>query len=330
MNAIFVQSPAASRRMVIVLALLLVTLPACAEGPTEPDSRRPFMSQVAQPASRSVHLSVASAATAADDGPQDGIFDRLTPANLGSVNNNGFTSFRTALEFPLAAIPEGATIVASVLDFDVEAFEGPRSLEVHGYVGDGLAALTDVDGGERQWSGTVDGSGTQTFTVDVSGQVSSLVREGTTHAGYSFREEPANDANYTVMHVPVDRAVLSVTYVVERHVEIVVRPSDEGAPIVVRAGGHVPVAILSELGFDAVEEVDVPTLTLGKTGTELSLVFCNEGSDDVDLDGLDDLVCHFSIAASGLTAEDDEVTLLGRTRGDQQIRGVASVRIVGG
>jgi len=44
-----------------------------------------------------VNLSFMSADTAVDDGPQDGVFDTFRPLNLGSVVNNGWTSFRTAL-----------------------------------------------------------------------------------------------------------------------------------------------------------------------------------------------------------------------------------------
>jgi hypothetical protein len=53
-----------------------------------------------------ITLNAIAFASASDDGPQDGIFDDFLIGN-GSITNNGFTSFRTALEFGLAAIPFG-------------------------------------------------------------------------------------------------------------------------------------------------------------------------------------------------------------------------------
>ena len=44
-----------------------------------------------------IDLNAVVVATATDDGPQDGIFDSFPPLNLGSVNNNGFESFRSCL-----------------------------------------------------------------------------------------------------------------------------------------------------------------------------------------------------------------------------------------
>jgi hypothetical protein len=52
------------------------------------------------------------------------------------------------------------------------------------------------------------------------------------------------------------------------------------------------VAILSEPDFDAPADVDVSSLRFGRTGTEESLAFCNDGGD-LNGDGRDDLMCHF-------------------------------------
>src|SRR5262245_49043047 len=37
-----------------------------------------------------IDLTFVSAATAEDNGPQDGVFDSISPINFGLVNNNGF------------------------------------------------------------------------------------------------------------------------------------------------------------------------------------------------------------------------------------------------
>lgn len=132
------------------------------------------------------------------------------------------------------------------------------------------------------------------------------------------------------MDVSTDRTVLAVSYRVERRVEIDVRPSDEGAPVVLRSGGHVPVAILSQSDFSAPEEIDVGSLTFGKTGTEPSLAFCNDEPDDLNLDGFEDLVCHFFTNEAGFTPGDTEAVLRGSTRSGLPIRGVAAIRVIGG
>lgn len=90
-----------------------------------------------------VNLSFKSVATAVDDGPQDGVFDSFAPFNLGSVNNNGWTSFRTALEFDISAIPAGSVINAATLNMFFGWVEGTRQIALHGYVGDGTVQLAD-------------------------------------------------------------------------------------------------------------------------------------------------------------------------------------------
>jgi hypothetical protein len=52
-----------------------------------------------------VDVNVVAADAATDVGPQDGVFDAFDPSSLGLVNNNGFTSLRTALEFDISAVP---------------------------------------------------------------------------------------------------------------------------------------------------------------------------------------------------------------------------------
>ena len=81
---------------------------------------------------------------AVDDGPEDGIFDAFVDASqVGSVNDNGFTSFRTAFEFSLQGIPSESTINSATLMFRLENSEGTRGVRVDGYAGDGAPNLTD-------------------------------------------------------------------------------------------------------------------------------------------------------------------------------------------
>ena len=83
-------------------------------------------------------------------------------------------------------------------------------------------------------------------------------------------------------------------------VSIDIKPGSDNNPINPKSKGMIPVAILSTPDFDAPSMVDTTSLTFGKTGDEASLVSCNEDSEDVNSDGLFDLVCHF----------DNQLTLL--------------------
>ncbi len=77
-------------------------------------------------------------------------------------------------------------------------------------------------------------------------------------------------------------------------VQINIKPRDSTTPAVINAGaqGTIPVAILSTNTFDATTQVGTSSLTLGTTGCEQSLAFCNPGGEDVSNDGLLDLACH--------------------------------------
>jgi hypothetical protein len=96
---------------------------------------------------------------------------------------------------------------------------------------------------------------------------------------------------------------------------------------------NIPVAILSTIDFDA-QQVDRDSLTFGRTGNEDSLQrrgrnsTPNCGVNDVNSDGLPDLVCHFYANLTGFRTGDIKGILRGRTMGDEQIEGRDSVRIV--
>jgi hypothetical protein len=163
-----------------------------------------------------ITLPFADAATAVDNGFQDGVFDAFTPLNLGSVVNNGGTSFRTALEFDLRALPPGAIINSAALNASLNNFEGTRQIALNGYAGDGTVRLSDfaLDGlvGLRTVGPTPSG-----LNFDVTSFLSDLQNSGAPFAGFNFREDPANQFNYTVMNIPMgvyDAPRITVDYTV--------------------------------------------------------------------------------------------------------------------
>ena len=94
-----------------------------------------------------------------------------------------------------------------------------------------------------------------------------------------------------------------------------------------KSKGRIPVAILSTKNLNAPSQIDPNSLTFGRTGDEQSLVFCH-GSEDVNKDGLQDLVCHFYTHDTGFRCGDTQGILKGKTLKGKPIEGNNSVNIV--
>ena len=112
-------------------------------------------------------------------------------------------------------------------------------------------------------------------------------------------------------------------------VDIDIKPGSDPNSINPTSRGKIPVAILSSPDFDAPSQIMTPLLRFGATGTEASLSRCNEAGEDVNGDGLADLVCHFDTRIAGFAAGDNEGVLTGQTIDFVSIEGRDSVRIAG-
>ena len=101
-------------------------------------------------------------------------------------------------------------------------------------------------------------------------------------------------------------------------------------PINVRGNGNgtTPVVILSTANFNAPADVDITSLTFGHTGDEDSLAFCNPGGEDVNHDGLLDLVCHFRTREMGFESGNTLGFLKGSTNLGSPIFGQEAIRTV--
>ncbi len=111
-------------------------------------------------------------------------------------------------------------------------------------------------------------------------------------------------------------------------VAIDIKPGSDPNSINTKSRGNIPVAILSTEAFDAPGEVDPESLTFGRTGDEASLARCGRGGEDVNDDGLADLVCHFTTQETGFARGDTEGVLKGQTLGGKPLEGRDAVRIV--
>jgi hypothetical protein len=90
--------------------------------------------------------------------------------------------------------------------------------------------------------------------------------------------------------------------------------------------GKTPLAVLSNNKFDAVARIDQTSLTFGHTGDETSLAFCN--AEDVNADGLLDLICQFNTQSTGFLSGDTVGVLKGKTIDGIPVFGKDSVNIV--
>jgi hypothetical protein len=111
-------------------------------------------------------------------------------------------------------------------------------------------------------------------------------------------------------------------------VGIDIRPGSERNSINPKSKGTVPVAILSSAEFEAPSEVNRRSLRFGRTGEEKSFRSCGAAGEDVNGDGLLDLVCHFNTQAMGFRMGDVMGLLTGKTKDGDPIRGWDSVLIV--
>jgi probable HAF family extracellular repeat protein len=110
-------------------------------------------------------------------------------------------------------------------------------------------------------------------------------------------------------------------------IDIDIKPGSFPNNINPKSKGKIPVAILSTKDFNALSQIDLNSLTFGRTGDERSLAFCH-ASEDVNRDGLQDLLCHFYTEDTGFQCSDTEGILKGETKDGMPIQGSDSVNIV--
>jgi hypothetical protein len=163
-----------------------------------------------------------------------------------------------------------------------------------------------------------------------------------------FRVDPATGNLVPALDVAgqpvvgtVDAGGLSATFTGVASLSIVVGLVPETIPVMIdikpgsfpnsikpKNTGTIPVAILSTATFDAPSEVDMASLTFGRTGVEKSLAFCTRSAEDINSDELLDQVCHFYTRLTGFQVGDIEGILKGKTVDGVPMEGRDSVRIV--
>ncbi len=107
---------------------------------------------------------------------------------------------------------------------------------------------------------------------------------------------------------------------------IVIRPGSGIAPIAPRSRGTIPVALLSTDEFTATQ-IDLQSVRFGAKGSEAAPRRAIE--EDVDGDGLTDLLLFFETQETGIRCGDNSATLTGKTLDGQSISGSDAIRTVG-
>ena len=148
-----------------------------------------------------------------------------------------------------------------------------------------------------------------------------------------------DDIAWAVVLQPDGKAVLAGTsqlnfalarYLVQEQaieVTIDIKPGSDTNHINPNSPGRINVAILSTPEFDALAMIDRTTLRFGRTGEEEGLHSCKEKGRDVNRDGLRDLICLFSIPATGFMTGDQVGALTGQTVDGIALRGSDPIRV---
>jgi hypothetical protein len=139
-------------------------------------------------------------------GTSEGIFTILlkpSDANGDTVNNNGFGEYRVFFEFDISEVTSGVTLTSARLNLILASFEGAdqRMIELHSYVGDGAAQLSDLEANGLVAAEVIPTNGNNPYSFDVLTAIENFAIQGESHAGFNLREAPANTANFALMGV---------------------------------------------------------------------------------------------------------------------------------
>jgi subtilisin family serine protease len=189
---------------------------------------------------------------------------------------------------PDGAVQSGDDLTVEASFSDPGVIDDPWSYEFDWGFGMAATGSTSDQSATLSDTRTVCAAGDYTIQVDVTD------KDGDTGSG---------SRTVTVEHVAID---------------ILIKPNGSPNPINLRSRGRLPVAVLSTAGFDATT-LDVATIALGdETGTDTPVDQRRNGTyfasaEDVNDDGLMDLVLHFSTSAlvdnGDLTSTSTELVL---------------------
>lgn len=267
-------------------------------------------------------------------GYHNGFVSRLS-ADLKSLVQSTFLSGNTGNDQAYSMAVSGGNVYVSGLACSTD-FIGTSGGAQPGYGGgtsDAFVSRLSADLTEVIQSTYLGGSGSEVRSEDAWSMVISEGRvyiAGRTNSadfpGTSGGPQPEYGGGVEDAYV----ALLSADLKAVSAVTIDIKPGTYSNSINLKSKGKIPVAILSTKEFDAPSEVnqDQNFLTFGHTGEEKSLAFCNPHGEDINGDGLSDLVCHFLTQETEFECGDSEGILKGKTNEGTPIEGLDSISIV--
>lgn len=167
--------------------------------------------------------------------------------------------------------------------------------------------------------------------IDASGNI--IVADGDAFGGPGgvIRVDPANGTQTAISSGGFFVDPQCVAVVPPLQVSIDIKPGSDPNSINLGSGGTVPVAILSTPAPNFFDATTVDPLSVTLAGASVKLKGKGTpmaSAQDVNDDGLLDLVVHVSTEASELSDGDIQAILTGQTFSGQAIQGSDSVRIV--
>lgn len=272
-------------------------------------------------ANRSYHDFTASA---------QAVLDHLHVIDPDPTNNNGSATDRVEVFERVDLAVADLRLTCTERQYQTQTFDCTSKVSVaNAGPADAVHTLTTVTFGAPADCGVTPDTGQQQTHVLNAGTSATFTKNWTVSCAQNRRhllstsaviaaDEPhpedvnrANDAR-SVDWVPPD-----------------VKPRSFPSSINVKKEGLIPVAILSTTEFNAVTQVDRTSLTFGATGLEQSFVRCGSPGEDVNDDGLADLVCQFDTTRTGLTCGMTSATLVGRTIDGRRFEGQDDVKLTG-
>lgn len=176
--------------------------------------------------------------------------------------------------------------------------------------------LTDISfdaGGSMNFEGNVvwslpslfPGSSTElTITASVNGNAGDIVINRAKLGGvFPPDQNESNNAAIATMEIQQEDLYLEI--------DIDIKPGDDDNSINLKSKGVIPVAVLTTGDLDATN-VDPSSVRFGKTGIEAAPMHEGGHIEDVDKDGDNDLLFHFSTQETGLQEGDKEAYLTGK------------------
>ena len=170
------------------------------------------------------------------------------------------------------------------------------------------------------------------ITTDSSGTITAAATDGGGHGDYqliiSGATAPVSSGSTSGGDVPPAGEV-PTTEVGDQVINVNINPFYKGKwpRINPKSRGLLPVAILSQDGFDPMDIV-LESLRFGATGTEDSLVRCQRLHRDLNRDGVEDLLCFFSMRKAGFDPSSESGTLTGTLQDGNSITAQAPLKMV--